>query len=1066
MAPKNVQIIEATARDIREYKDLILNHASRLNAPKNFCEYLRLKHNVSSDVIADISGLTIIRENLSGFDFGNVIASSKANRTATKFLGCEFKNVKFRSTGSMDGLEFSDCSFDNAKFVTDLSGVTFGKDCDLENVDFREAYNIDACTIHENCKVSNIQLGFPDEDTFVKHINKKLNDQQNAHEYDASVQAEHIARNTTVPAPREVVNVERNTIWSIGIPSFLGAARDLTLNAISMASNATYKAAEIVTTLATTNITIDTSLQQIDPIAVHRDSVKKILAANPSYVPTMKYIEPAKRIALSQGDITRWTLSQQNEMKKESLCEFAKRTKNIPNGIPYLTNVDLSGIDFSGLTFGDTMMSGCNLAAANFTGCNLNGISSRDCCFDGAIIENFTARGSDLTRCTFNGAIIDDATFDGATLIDTEFTKGSLLPTQISNATFDEVNARGMNWSHAKVTSTTANESNLQDFNSEGAILNDVKIDHSNLKDGSFKEAAATNVEITNSHAPDLDISQIVTNGFVIDNTNAPGLNADRANLKNFVSKNSDMSFGHMNQALFNGAVFDHSTLNHMQVQQAVSYKPTLDPIAEETEAYIALVEQFEATKNAIALDPNLMEEKNLADKMAITTQALEAEAALPGSIQILNSEAKKIDLQGAALGEAEILATEMPFANLDNTTLTYLMATKVNLHGASCNNTALKTPKIKEIDLSSAKGDNLKIIGGEIDNLAIEGANLPEIQVGTKDNPTVMHNVHGDDATTFAKGHFEAFDTNPIDPKPIITIRDENGDVTTKDPNAKAAQDERDRLRDNPIAMMGAVALDTVAGAATTATQLASTVVNSGTNALINSASAKKSRGGLIAGIVAGVAIGGVIAGVAASTFGLGLVPMAIVAGCTIAAGAVGGGIAGHAIQHTSKGKAAFTIASTALAATFLGPPALIVAPVVGLFSSLTGKGDTFKYAAGRVIDTMLNKPLKAVASLVSGIASDDLHGTQVRLHAQHQAQARIDAERTAAIAETRNLHQEIRNQAVLNAGLERTQNAAALEATKTKTPWTQKITKAVKKVISKKDVVATNVVQSNSRA
>ena len=990
---KDVEVIQANAIDLKAYIDA--KGAGKTKAT-DFCHYLKeTRKSKAKEVIADISGVEFPNLKLNNVDLGNIIAGEKSGKS-TSFQNCYMEGTKLRSNAPMKGLSFTHCNMSNASLVADLDEVNFGIGSDISYIDFKEAHNIDKCTIHDQCLVHNVQLGFPDLETFTKHMEGNLNQQVELRENDSKHQSEIARRTASTPKAPEVAVATaepEHTGWRFGLPAAMRGAVNLASGAVNAAWSLGGAAVSTAGKLATTNITVGDDAPA-DQVRLHQNALQKIIKSGPSFAATLEYVEPENVVTISAAQVKEWVKAYEgvDPSDKMSLSEFIRDDKDER---PHLQNLDLKGIDFSGLDFGDVVMSKCDLSGATLHECNLESVSARDCNFDNTDIKETTAKGADLTRCTFKGAKIDKVSFQGANLTETNFSTGD-LPTQITNTSLNDTDMRAANIDGAKVENTTLDRANMQALSGQGAMMFNVSADQVNLTDAQLPGAGMRDVNITNSIGTDANLDNAALDRVKMTEFDAQGINLDKTEQRNVTISESDMSFGSMNGAVLANVKIDNSKLLKMQAQQVKTFSPSLAAIPEEDEieqaasAAIANVQLKEGVENDASFD---------AAKSDTITAALESKAPAVG-LTISNTDARAIDLSGGHLNSTQVTNTDMSHAKMANTVLQNAAIENTNLHGAQLSNAKLLKTKLSKVNATGATMDHIKVRGGEWDDLNIEGANIFDAELGTSDNKLDMHNVKADIATNLASTTTAIIDSKTPDQKAVVTVTDLEGNKTQETPADLATKHTMQ------VALTANTPTNVVAALASKgagALNAAANVVANATEQL--KAPQKKSRMGLAVGILGGIVAGGIVAGIAASTFGLGLIPLGIVAATTIGVGAIGGGIAGSVTQNTNTGRGFLAAATAGVAAMVVGPIGLIAAPAVALYNVITNNKSSFRDALSDAMGTFVSKPLKAVSGFVSGFVPNeaDVIDAQEAKNAREANTARVNTEAAALDATAR---------------------------------------------------------------
>ena len=982
---QDTDIIRVTAEDLKAYADA---KNSNKTTAKDFCQYLKdERHSKAKEVIADLSGIIFANISLNNIDLGNIIAG-EIDGKYTKFQNCNLAGeyTKLRSNAPMKGLEFTNCKMGQASFIADLNGVNFGEGSDISYLNLKEAYNIDKCIINTDlCR--NIEVGFPDHKTFKKHMEDKLAEQQK-HQNPISHHKE-----TTPDSPKVHVPVvhEPEEGVQFGIPALFGDAFKAVTSIITTVGTAAGSAAGTVFDTVTTNITVG-GPKPVDAIKLHQSSIQKILRGGPAYSTAIKNIEPSNIHNLTSKEVVGWIEEYKDveASNRMSLNELIRIKTDNDDIVPHLINLDLKHIDFSGLEFGDVVISGCDFTASKFNECNLDSVSARDCIFTDAEITNTSANHADLTRCVFKGTKIDKTQFIGAKLVDTDLSPSD-LPTQISNTNFDHADMRSSNAHGAKVIYSTFNETNMESFAGDALMLFNVSADKANLSGAELTHLAARDTEITNSIAHDTNLDGASLDRVDITGTDAQKINLNNSDQKDVTYKDSDLSGGTANNSIFQDVTIDNSKIINFQTQQITArkkpYKPSLSTIQEEDEVSQAVISGLENLEITGERDERFMQGNTI-------TSALERKEGQDHlGITIANVDARGKDYAGSHLKNHTFTNVDMSLSKWQNAVLDNCTFINCNLSRADLSNVKMINTTISDTNLTAANMQGIEVHGGKWQKVDISDADITYAKLGTNNSNLIMEDGKCNDVTNLAHTKVHVIDQRTSDQKALIELTDSDGQVTKQSPNTIAATCiHQEEIAGNQVT----AALQIAASTANRTTQ----ALSSGASAMANELKHKhKSRMGLVVGIIGGIVAGGIITGIAASTFGLGLIPLGIVAATTIGGGAIGGGIAGSFVQNTSKGKAFLAIATAGIAAMVIGPIGLVAAPVISLYNTITGKDSSARHALGSAISTLIANPLKKIAGFVASVAplEPELIAAQEMRSRRDEVQIKTTQERTA---------------------------------------------------------------------
>ena len=1026
---KDVDIVLATQEELAAYA--ALDPAKR---DVDFCAYLKkTRQSSATEVIADFSGQTFSGLNLNNLDLGNIIATERDERY-TQFQNCQLKNTKFRSKTSMNGLEFTHCNLAGALFGADLNGVNFGINCDITGANFKAAYNIDKCIISSSCKVAQVDLGFPDLETFKQHMDKKLQDQELASTDHKTYEAEVSRRKATVPAAPDIEMTTAPTVnpgTEIGLLPAAKAVAEGFKNWFDWGRNTGSKVLSTVGNAITATTVIGAD-QPIDKMTLHRTAIERIIESDPKFSPTIRNIDESDVVVVSEKMVRDWVKDTQGSDKGTDmpLSEYVKVRMDWEDKIPHLQGVDLRGINFSGLDFGDIVISKCNFSDTKFNQCNLDEVSLRDCNFSGTEFIETTANGADFTRCSFKSAKIDKTSFKGARLVDTDFSPG-YLPTAISNTNLDHADMRSSQLDRAKIISTSLNRTNMQYVTGDGAMLFNVVIDQANLTHITLTNASLKDVKITNSIASDANLAGVALERVTTTDLTAPGIRLDDSDQRDVEHTRADLSNGTMNKATLGNVTIDSSKILKIQAQEIKTHTPSLSSTPEEDEVIHDVKTALEAIQLKDTIENDRSFDPAQSDEIV---DALEAKQQQPTQGLVMNNvDGRGADFSGSHLGKLQVNKSDLSHMKGQNMVLESGNITKTNQHGADLSGAKLIDTSLEEVGLTHSHMDGLEARGGKWHSVDVQGAHVTHAILGTEDSKLRMNDITADIATTFAHTTVKT-----VDPDTIIKAVDKDGISTEVTPDALiAAHTRQDEIMQNDMLN---------AGANQVSRALSSTAAAASAAASTLEIHKKKSRMGLIVGIIGGVIAGGIITIMAASTFGLGLVPIAIVAATTIGGCAIGGGIAGHLLQNTTKGKGVLAIATAGAAAIVLGPVGLVAAPAVALYNSVTGKTSGLRSALGSALRTIVANPITRVANFVASgtYSNEEIVAAQEASQERQRADNVVNAERDNILRPTPNI---AHDQAVKVATqvTSNEQHAPVVEQKKsqTNTPKTQSIPK-----------------------
>jgi uncharacterized protein YjbI with pentapeptide repeats/class 3 adenylate cyclase len=220
-----------------------------------------------------------------------------------------------------------------------------------------------------------------------------------------------------------------------------------------------------------------------------------------------------------------------NEWKTSSTKEL-----RILDGIQ-LADLDLKGIDFSGLSMQRSRINGCNLRSAKFIASNLS--------------------HSDLRGNDFSGTRFIAATLDGADLSDSNLTGASFLTASVRGAKLARLDFRGHDLRSLDLRDTSLASSNLTSqmladmdlsgVDLSGANLSDADLSNANLSRANLKNANLSGARLQGANFRGANLEEVDLRGRDLAGADFEGaslLNCDlrEASLKNASLANCDIS--------------------------------------------------------------------------------------------------------------------------------------------------------------------------------------------------------------------------------------------------------------------------------------------------------------------------------------------------------------------------------------------------------------------------------------------------------------------------------------------------------------------------------------------
>lgn len=382
-----------------------------------------------------------------------------------------------------------------------------------------------------------------------------------------------------------------------------------------------------------------------------------------------KAVREGKELPASANIIADLSVSNKNTEKKEA-SRFG-------------TEIDLSGLDFSGKDLRGTCFVGANM---------------QDCKFVGADISNATFEGADLSRADFREVVaknvnLQAAKIQSATIENAEFSNAYMPHVRIYNLERDQIAGNIKTEANLSISVSSFDKANLSNANIDGV----------NIVNSSFNEAEMS--EISMIHAE-------------IKKTNMIRANLDRAILDNAKIIESDLSQAFLNSASAQEAEFKKTLLKNIEAEKVNFTASKIDELSQLEGANLEKAVMKMVKAERVKFIKVNMQEADLQSaylKEAVIKNIDMRFANLENAIAD-GIKAEKVDLSGANLTDIKAISADFTKAKLKGikahrANLSEAILTEANMRGAEMQEAILKEVKAKKADIRDANlaGANLE---------------------------------------------------------------------------------------------------------------------------------------------------------------------------------------------------------------------------------------------------------------------------------------------------------------------------------------------------------------------
>lgn len=924
-------------------------------------------------IIADLSNQKIIGQDFTGLDFGEVIMNG------TIFDRCDFIGARIGSKAGMENLKFTNqCNLKSATIEGDIGGVIIQNVRNIHNLDLTKASGL------AKCRISNTKF----EGSGVK---VPFSSMAALEQYRKSVPVEIALKKYGIP---EIQPIDKNDTYSLTDVFSAGAAtvaaapgvvadaalnaaavglqtaRDAAQTVVEAASAPVYSKKEggmgfftrtvlrlwnasprILTSAPQENSTLEENVAAPPPQSV--DSVE------PAFVPEPHTIESPKQIYhctlegidLEKAHLDIDDLRTWNSLKgAETLEQYAKSIGKEPIVKGKFAHLTFKGKDFGEVTFAECDFQQCRFSEKS----NMKKVTILDSKMENTTFNNVDADGMVCKRNQLSSCNIVNSNMARADFTESQFKSTNIENTSLQNSSFHRADFRETTMKVAYL-----DNAQLDHVTGVGLTLEEITCNNVDFSSSTLVRAKMSKVDLTEAVAHDLRMPEAE-----ISDCSFKKMQANSMQLQQSEIQNTTFEGSHLFGSDFSGAIdisnvtFDNANLERTRFQNSRIKECTIN----------------EAKAMGIDFSGSVIKDLTITNcdmPHALMGAYIDELGASHKAAKIENSNINNVDFTGAIFAGAEFF------------------------------NSKVENSRLEEANLVSTK-----ILGGSLEGSNFKKANMTEVTIGQKadakdhqEMSTKVKDVQMDVTTNLVNAKI-------ADLQAEVSYTDK--DRRTKKVSLSSIKEKSEKVdktaATNPILRWGSIAVNEIGSVIKYLGKGMSNVGRTITRK-------HTSRTGAILGAAAGLIVGTAMIAATAASLGAALIPAAAIVMGSLT---VGGGIAGHVMEHTRGGRGFFSTVATAAAAPFLGVKALLVGPAFLAANLILGHGNAATKALGSALSWGSRAFLKAGTALQSfTYSNDDIVEAEYVKDIQTESRMKMEAAK-AALAEKKPDEQEKRQSKV----------------------------------------------------
>jgi len=220
-------------------------------------------------------------------------------------------------------------------------------------------------------------------------------------------------------------------------------------------------------------------------------------------------------------------MAKAKPLTRKSLLAMIKRHGGKAEGLDlsrreFIENVDLSGLDLSGIHLNEAL-----LWYAHMEGTNLSGAQMERVILRGALLE-----GANLSDASADGADLQGAHLEGAKLSKTQLKKAGLLRANLSKAVLPDAHLEGAELEEAHLEWTDLSGAYFKKAYLMRAHLEGANLSNAHLEGAFLEDADLTGARLVNAHLKEANLQRADLRGANLHRAHLQKANLNYANLR------------------------------------------------------------------------------------------------------------------------------------------------------------------------------------------------------------------------------------------------------------------------------------------------------------------------------------------------------------------------------------------------------------------------------------------------------------------------------------------------------------------------------------------------------